>query len=468
MSTASVGQAPSRRGRRSGSILLDLDDVAVGIARVDRKPLATGAAARDRLIVQQRHTALAQALHDGRERSVDREAEVQEAAVPRRRVVRRVGDEIEELAADPQRDERSGAAAVLVLVFHGEAEEVAVEAQRRVEIANPKNEMVEAADANHAAIMRRRRARAQAAPGRNVPGVRRNFPALARAAPARRPVHAGIEGASHDGMTAFLRSLRRLGLAGVGFVVVSSLAALAAAAGFLQPTSLLVTVGGALGVTWTTFPRARLAHAWALVAKALSASDDAEPVIAEMKRLGHVHRIDGIPALERAGARAGDEFLRAAVVLAVDARDETELREALVGEARRAATEGEAARQVLVTLGKLFPAFGLIGTLIGLVSLMRHLGGADLAAIGPGLGMAVLTTLYGAVLANVVVLPLSAKLHAYLARRALLMQMIVEGTILLHRREYPTRIERALRAYVGAPRPTETADVEPLLTERAA
>ena len=94
----------------------------------------------------------------------------------------------------------------------------------------------------------------------------------------------------------------------------------------------------------------------------------------------------------------------------------------------------------------------------------KSLGGADLSAVGPGLGMAVLTTLYGAVLANVVVLPLNAKLQAYLARRVLVMQMVIEGTQLLHRREYPTRIERALRAYVGAGRP---AAIEKESTTRA-
>ena len=61
-----------------------------------------------------------------------------------------------------------------------------------------------------------------------------------------------------------------------------------------------------------------------------------------------------------------EPFLRDAVVLAVEARTEVELRESLVGDARRWAADGEAARQVLVTLGKLFPAFGLIGTLLGL------------------------------------------------------------------------------------------------------
>jgi len=254
-------------------------------------------------------------------------------------------------------------------------------------------------------------------------------------------------------MNGFVVPIRRLGVIGIGFVVTSAVATLAATAGLLDPSALAITVGGALAVTCATFPRARLRHVWALVGEAVAAPADVESIIAMLKRLAHVHRVDGVPALERAATHADDDFLRDAVALAVEARSEAELRESLVGEARRWAADGEAARQVLVTLGKLFPAFGLIGTLLGLVSLMRHLGGADLSAIGPGLGMAVLTTLYGAVFANVVVLPLSAKLQAHLARRALIMQMVIEGTLLLHRREYPTRIERALRAYVGAARP---------------
>ncbi len=263
----------------------------------------------------------------------------------------------------------------------------------------------------------------------------------------------GTDGATSRGMNGFVLSIRRLGLIGVGFVATSLVATLAATAGLLDPKSLMITVGGALGVTYATFPRARLRHAWALTGEALAAPADFEPLIATVKHLAHVHRIDGVPALERAAAHADEPFLRDAVALAVEARTEVELRESLVGDARRWATDGEAARQVLVTLGKLFPAFGLIGTLLGLVSLMRHLGGADLSVVGPGLGMAVLTTLYGAVFANVVVLPLNAKLQAHLIRRALVMQMVIEGTLLLHRREYPTRIERALRAYVGAGRP---------------
>jgi chemotaxis protein MotA len=269
-------------------------------------------------------------------------------------------------------------------------------------------------------------------------------------------------------MRPLFTNLRLLGPAGLVLAVASAAAVLAALAGFLDPVSLLITIGGALGVTRVTFSRARLASAWAHLRAALSADADSEALIAAVKRLARVHRVDGAPALERAGAGAPDPFLRRAIALAAECRDEDELADTLTGELRLYATDGEAARHVVLTLGKLFPAFGLIGTLIGLVLLLRNLAGADFAAIGPGLGIAVLTTLYGAFLSNVVVLPLASKLHTHLGRRALVMQMIVEGTLLVYRKEYPTRIERVLRAHLGGAPAPGALSARPTIVERAA
>src|SRR6185295_3954418 len=126
------------------------------------------------------------------------------------------------------------------------------------------------------------------------------------------------------------------------------------------------------------------------------------------------------PGLEEAGAHLTEPFFRRAVAVMLelvdsgDGQDARLLEDALTAEARVRVNDIEASRHVLITLGKLFPAFGLIGTLIGLALLLRNLGNADMAAIGPGLGIAVLTTLYGAVVSNVVVLPLATKLHSHL------------------------------------------------------
>jgi len=243
-------------------------------------------------------------------------------------------------------------------------------------------------------------------------------------------------------------------------------AALAVVMGIESPLSLAIVMGGPVAVLAATFSRARLGSAWDQLAAALTDAPDAGDVVAALKHLGRIHRTDGPLALERAAADATDPLLRRGIALALECNDEEELADILLAEARRNAAEGEAARHVLVTLGKLFPAFGLIGTLVGLALLLRHLGEASLAAIGPGLALAVLTTLYGAVLANVVVLPLATRLHTHLVRRALRTQMIIDGVLLVHRREFPTRIERALRGYVGGAGEPSAHVVD--LTERAA
>lgn len=243
----------------------------------------------------------------------------------------------------------------------------------------------------------------------------------------------------------------------------------AATVGLVDPLALAITIGGGIGVTGMTFSRDRLARAWELVQAALAAPPDPEHVIADLKRLGRIHRVEGVPALELAGSEVEDPFLRTAIGLAVEGRDEDELVAALHGEVRRQAAEGESARQVVLLLGKLFPAFGLIGTLIGLAHLLRNLGTAtSLAAIGPGLGVAVTTTLYGAVLANVVVLPLATKLHAHLERRGTVMQMIIDGTLLVQRKEYPTRIERMLRSALALPSVAASSSTSLRVADRAA
>lgn len=243
----------------------------------------------------------------------------------------------------------------------------------------------------------------------------------------------------------------------------------AATVGLVDPLALAITIGGGIGVTGMTFSRDRLARAWELVQAALAAPPDPEHVIADLKRLGRIHRVEGVPALELAGSEVEDPFLQTAIGLAVEGRDEDELVAALHGEVRRQAAEGESARQVVLLLGKLFPAFGLIGTLIGLAHLLRNLGTAtSLAAIGPGLGVAVTTTLYGAVLANVVVLPLATKLHAHLERRGTVMQMIIDGTLLVQRKEYPTRIERMLRSALALPSVAASPGASLRVADRAA
>ncbi len=252
----------------------------------------------------------------------------------------------------------------------------------------------------------------------------------------------------------------------------TAVAILAASSGLLDPLAFLITVGGALGVTRVTFSGDVIRAAWERLDAALGRRDDGEEalerLISSFKRLARIHRVEGARALDRASRGEPDEFLRCAVQRALECSEAHEVRESLYGEARVRASEGERARSVLLTLGRLFPAFGLIGTLIGLVMVLRGLGGEQaLENVAPALGVTVLTTLYGAILANVVVLPLATKLQDDLAREALSMQVVIHGAEMLFDREYPTRIERALRTHAGLPAVEESLGVT-VLHEQAA
>lgn len=231
----------------------------------------------------------------------------------------------------------------------------------------------------------------------------------------------------------------------------------AGATGFLDPVALLITVGGACGVTWATFSRERLASAWRHLSDALDDTTDPEAVIGGLKQLARANRMGGELELERAATDLAEPFLRRAVPAILEARDAVELEGILTGEMRGRLAEAEAARHVVLTLGKLFPAFGLIGTLLGLVVLLRSLDGADFVTMSGALGHAVLTTLYGAILSNVCALPLATKLQTHIARRSLVMEMVVAGALMVQRSEYPTTVERVLRAWVAAPLPSATA-----------
>jgi chemotaxis protein MotA len=258
-----------------------------------------------------------------------------------------------------------------------------------------------------------------------------------------------------------------LGLAALVLVV-----AIAAATGFLDPYSLLITLGGSLAVVRATFPSSRLGAALRAVRGVLGgerSSDETalEELISRFKVYARIYRVEGAAALDRAAETEPDSFVRLAAERAVDGTNPDEIREVLTGEASRLLTEGYEARAVVATLGRLLPAFGLIGTLIGLALMLRSLSSLDPAALGPGLAISVMTTLYGAVFANVVVLPIATKLADELERRRHAMDLAIVGAELLHQRELPTRIERALRSRARL-RALEEPNALVLLTERAA
>lgn len=188
---------------------------------------------------------------------------------------------------------------------------------------------------------------------------------------------------------------------------------------FFDPLSLALTLGGAALVTYLSYTREQLLGLWQALHELFAGTEStAIEHGQELRRLSELFHLHGIRGLESQEPHLKDRFTRFGVMLLVDMNNFEHI--AMRLEQRRAfdAAQSEINRQILATLAKLLPSFGLIGTLIGMVQLLASLSHMDGKALPAALGLAVLTTLYGAVMANVIVAPLMARLHSLATERA--------------------------------------------------
>jgi chemotaxis protein MotA len=214
---------------------------------------------------------------------------------------------------------------------------------------------------------------------------------------------------------------------------------------FINLPSLCITVGGTLAVTLFTFSWTRIRELGSTLYD-LSTYKQQTPqaLIAELTRLAQRYNKDGPRGLEGQEHTITDPFLGYGVKMVVDLRKEADIRTSLEQEILSFFRRYETAMQILSIAGRLFPAFGFIGTLIGLVLLLRQISHLDPQTLPAAFSLAVLTTLYGALLANVLVLPLAAKLQSFEQEREALLRLTLEGVVLLAHGTSAPAIERRL------------------------
>ena len=223
---------------------------------------------------------------------------------------------------------------------------------------------------------------------------------------------------------------------------------------FFDIPSLVLTLGGALTVTCFSYSRSQLRDlirgVEALFTEQPQGLQDHSD---ELVRLTHLYRLEGLRGLESQERYLADPFLRQGVIMLVDLQKGDIIQARLERELARVLSRQEISRQILLTLGKLLPSFGLIGTLTGMVLLLKNISGEDVRSLPAALSLAVLTTLYGAVLANVVIAPLAARLHAVTVEKETKMRLTLEWVMLLLRGEGTAKISIKLS---GALPPSET------------
>lgn len=214
---------------------------------------------------------------------------------------------------------------------------------------------------------------------------------------------------------------------------------------FINVPGLLIVVGGCLAALFVKFPMKTVLLTMKVTTKAfLEKSQDLEALIDEMAEVATINRRDGTLALE--SYKTDQPFLAQAISYLV-ANVEPEFIEAsLVNDTKILQERHDTGKNIFKSLGASAPAFGMIGTLIGLVQMMASM--SDPSQIGPSMAVALLTTFYGALMSNLVFLPFADKLEIRSKHEVLARQLIVDGVIAIIKGQAPSVLKECLQTYL--------------------
>jgi len=262
----------------------------------------------------------------------------------------------------------------------------------------------------------------------------------------RRPVasasFAGIGQRRRDGATL-------LGLGGGLGLLIIAMALGGSLAAYVDFPAFLMVVGGTLAVTTISFTMPDMLRLPRILGAALThrtptGNQAARRLVAlaeTARRMGLLALEESLPALKR------DRFLVKAIALVVDNTPADEIERALRVELAATMARHRAAADILRRGGEVAPAMGLIGTLVGLVQMLSNL--SNPSSIGPAMAVAILATLYGAVLANMVLLPLAAKLERNNHAEALVHNLTIIAAGSIARQDNPRRLEVTLNSVLS-------------------
>jgi len=220
---------------------------------------------------------------------------------------------------------------------------------------------------------------------------------------------------------------------------------------FLSIPSLMVVIGGTLGATLINFPLKDVLGVFSVARNAVFATDiPISDLISRFIEYANKSRKEGILSLESELATVKDSFLKKGVQLSIDGLEPQDINEIMETEIEFIRNRHQLGAEIFSTMGTFAPALGMIGTLIGLVQMLQNMD--DPSRIGPSMALALLTTFYGSVMANIVCLPIAGKLRARSKTEVQAKEMMVQGIISLANGDNPRILEQKLRAFMPAPK----------------
>lgn len=239
-----------------------------------------------------------------------------------------------------------------------------------------------------------------------------------------------------------------VGLAGGIAVIAVTILLSGDLAGYIDIPSIVCTFGGTISMTVMAYPIKKLKEGFGALKHVFFYKQlEAENIIKSIIDLANVARKEGLLALEEAAQQLSDNFLQKGILLIVDGTDPELVRNILETELSFIEDRHKSNQAVYEFMAAMGPGFGMLGTLIGLINMLANL--SDPSSLGPNMAVAIITTLYGSLIANVFCNPVVNKLKLRSSEEILMKEVMLEGMLSIQAGENPRIIEEKLKAFMA-------------------
>ena len=250
-------------------------------------------------------------------------------------------------------------------------------------------------------------------------------------------------------------------LAGITIIVIGILQSGGKLFWFFSFNSILIVVGGTLAATMVNLPLKAVKNIFNILKNVFKGEVyDYVGIINEIVEKAQKARKDGLLSLEADLPNMREGFFKNGIELAINERESSRLRTFLNLEMNNISSRHIAGQELFLYMGSYAPAFGMLGTVLGLIVMMNNFAGSGeevsasydvsekFAQLLSGMGLALITTFYGVFMANMIFLPIGGKLKRISENEMMLKNIVVEGIISIHAREHPLLIKEKLMTFV--------------------
>ncbi|MBL7067188.1 MAG: MotA/TolQ/ExbB proton channel family protein [Candidatus Marinimicrobia bacterium] len=259
-----------------------------------------------------------------------------------------------------------------------------------------------------------------------------------------------------------------IGLAtGIGLVIYSITAKGGTGEYFWNLPALALVLGGTLAATFVNYPLKNLVGVFGVVKNAFKRTNSGyQKIIDQFTEFSGKARKQSLISLENDLNKIDDHFMRSGIELAINEKDQVRLRNYLNLELSNMQKRHTIGQEIFFYMGTYAPAFGMVGTIVGLIVMMKNFTGGAAAGVDAvassfefdvatqfkellgGMGLALLTTFYGLLLANLLFVPIGGKLKRRSDEEIMMKEFMIEGILCLHNRDHPLIVREKLNTFV--------------------